>query len=100
MASSTQPKSSRVPQKEVGKRSSITSFCFWDSFGYFLVAFSDASATFVVTFFAKLEDPPTPDFLSKDFPSATRSQMEILTKENLVGTEIAPTAVSRRTRFP
>ena len=39
--------------------------------------------------------PPTPDFLSKDFPSSTRSRTEILTKENLVGAKIAPTAVSR-----
>ena len=39
--------------------------------------------------------PPTSEFLSKDFPSATRSRTEILTKENLVGTKIAPTAVSR-----
>ena len=38
---------------------------------------------------------PTPDFISKDFPSAPRSRMEILTKENLVGTKAAPTAVSR-----
>ena len=38
---------------------------------------------------------PTPEFLSKDFPSATRSRMEILTKENLVGPKTAPTAVSR-----
>ena len=38
---------------------------------------------------------PTPEFLTKDFPSATRSQMEILTKENLVGAKAAPTAVSR-----
>ena len=46
-----------------------------------------------------------PEFLSvclnfcsngtKDFPSATRSRMEILTKENLVGAKISPTAVSR-----
>ena len=39
--------------------------------------------------------PPTPEFLSKDFPSSTRSRTEILTKENLVGAKIAPTAVSR-----
>ena len=39
--------------------------------------------------------PPTPEFLTKDFPSATRCRMEILTKENLVGAKIAPTAVSR-----
>ena len=39
----------RVPQKEVGKRSSITCFRFWDSFGHFLVTFSDASVTFFVT---------------------------------------------------
>ena len=25
-------------------------FCFWDSFGHFLVTFSDASVTFFVTF--------------------------------------------------
>ena len=31
--------------------------------------------------------PPTPEFLSKDFPSATRPRTEILTKENLVGTK-------------
>ena len=36
----------RVPQKEVGKRSSITFFRFGDSFGHFLVTFSDASVTF------------------------------------------------------
>ena len=28
--------------------------------------------------------PPTPELLTKDFLSATRSHMEILTKENLV----------------
>ena len=51
--------------------------------------------------------PPTPEFLTKDFPSATRSRMEILTKENLVGAKTAPTAISRtftplvrRIRFP
>ena len=50
---------------------------------------------------------PNPEFLSKDFPSATRSRMEILTKEDLVGPKTAPTAVSRtltplvrRIRFP
>ena len=36
----------RVPQKEVGKRSSITFFRFRGSFGHFLVTFSDASVTF------------------------------------------------------
>ena len=40
----------RVPQKECGKRSSITFFHFRDSFGHFLVTFSDASVTFFVTF--------------------------------------------------
>ena len=51
--------------------------------------------------------PPTPESLTKDFPSATRSLMEILTKENLVGAKGAPTAISRtftplvrRIRFP
>ena len=44
----------RVLQKELGKRSSITFFRFRDSFGHFLVTFSDASVTFFVTFFAKL----------------------------------------------
>ena len=44
----------KVPQKEVGKRSSITFFCFRDSFGHFWVTFSDAPVTFFVTFFAKL----------------------------------------------
>ena len=39
--------------------------------------------------------PPTPEFLTKDFPSATRSRMETLTKENLVRAKTAPTAVSR-----
>ena len=39
--------------------------------------------------------PPTPEFLTKDFPSATRSRMEVLTKENLVGAKTAPTAVSK-----
>ena len=54
----------------------------------------------------KIWSPP-PEFLSKDFPSATRSRTEILTKENLVGTKTAPTAISRtltpsvrRIRFP
>ena len=42
---------------------------------------------------------PIPDFLSKDFPSAIRSRMEILTKENLVGTKTAPTASSKPTRI-
>ena len=40
----------RVPQKEVGKRSSITFFRFRDSFGHFSVTFSDAFVTFFVTF--------------------------------------------------
>ena len=51
--------------------------------------------------------PPTPEFLSKDFLSATRSRTEILTKENLVRAKIALTALSRtftplvrRIRFP
>ena len=56
----------------------------------------------------KFSPPPTtPEFLTKDFPSATRSRTEILTKENLVGAKTAPTAVSRtftpfvrRIRFP
>ena len=39
-----------VPQKEVGKRSSITFFRFRSSFGHFLVTFSDASVTFSITF--------------------------------------------------
>ena len=39
--------------------------------------------------------PPTPEFLTKDFPSATRPRTKILTKENLVGAKIAPTPVSR-----
>ena len=43
-----------MPQKEVGKRSSITFFRVRDSFGRFLVTFSDASVTFFITFFAKL----------------------------------------------
>ena len=37
-------------KKEVGKRSSITFFRFRDSFGHFLVTFSDAPVTFFVTF--------------------------------------------------
>ena len=51
--------------------------------------------------------PPTPEFLTKHFPSATRSRLEILTKENLVEAKTAPTAISRtfpplvrRIRFP
>ena len=51
--------------------------------------------------------PQPQNSLLRIFPSATRSRMEILTKENLVGAKIAPTAVSRtftplvrRTRFP
>ena len=44
----------------------------------------------------KFSSPPaTPEFLTKDFPSATRSRMEILTKENLVEAKPAPTAISR-----
>ena len=39
----------RVPRKEVGKRSSITFFHFRDSFGHFLVTFSDASVIVFVT---------------------------------------------------
>ena len=39
--------------------------------------------------------PPTLEFLTKDFPSATRSRMEIHRKENLVRTKTAPTAVSK-----
>ena len=51
--------------------------------------------------------PPTPEFLNKDSPSATRSRTEILTKENLLGAKTAPAAISRtftplvrRIRFP
>ena len=33
---------------------------------------------------------PTPEFLSKDFPSATRSRTEVLTKENLLGAKLLP----------
>ena len=40
----------RVPQKECGKRSSITFFRFRDAFGHFSVTFSDAFVTFFVTF--------------------------------------------------
>ena len=40
----------RVPQKECGKRSSITFFRFRDAFDDFSVTFSDASVTFFVTF--------------------------------------------------
>ena len=54
-----------------------------------------------------LTPTPTPEFLTKDFPSATRSRMETLTKKNLVEAKTAPTAVSRtstplvrETRFP
>ena len=36
----------RVPQKECGKRSSMTFFRFRDAFGHFSVTFSDASVTF------------------------------------------------------
>ena len=36
----------RVPQKECGKRSSITFFRFRDAFGHFSVTFSDAFVTF------------------------------------------------------
>ena len=39
-----------MPQRECGKRSSITFFRFRDAFGHFLVTFSDASVTFFVTF--------------------------------------------------
>ena len=38
--------------------------------------------------------PPNPEFLSKDFPSTTRSRMESHTKENLVGAKTAPTTDS------
>ena len=40
----------RMPQKECGKRSSITFFRLRDAFGHFSVTFSDASVTFFVTF--------------------------------------------------
>ena len=40
----------RVPQKECGKRSSITFFRFRDAFGHFSVTFCDAFVTFFVTF--------------------------------------------------
>ena len=43
----------RVPQKEVGKRSSITLFRFRDSFGHFLVTFSDAPVTFLPNSFCR-----------------------------------------------
>ena len=33
---------------------------------------------------------PHPQFLTKDFPAATRSRMEILTWEKLVGAKTAP----------
>ena len=45
----------RVPQKEVGKRSLITFFRFRDSFGHFLVTFSDVSVTFFGTFLPNSE---------------------------------------------
>ena len=54
----------------------------------------------------KLPPPPTPEFLTEDFPSAPRSQWELLTKENLVGakrkaaTAISRTFIVRRIRFP
>ena len=34
--------------------------------------------------------PPTPEFLTEDFLSATTSRMKILTKENLVGDILLP----------
>ena len=41
----------RVPQKECGKRSSITFFRFRDAFGHFSVTFlPDAFVTFFITF--------------------------------------------------
>ena len=43
----------RVPQKEFGKRSSIT-FFVWDSFGHFLVTSFDVSVTFFVIFLPNL----------------------------------------------
>ena len=39
-----------MPQKECGKRSSITFFRFRDTFGHFSVTFSDSAVTFFVTF--------------------------------------------------
>ena len=47
-------KTFRVPQKECGKRSSITFFRFRDAFGHFSVTFSDASVSFFRHFFAEL----------------------------------------------
>ena len=43
----------RVPQKECGKRSSITFFRFRDAFGHFSVTFSDASVTFLPNSFCR-----------------------------------------------
>ena len=41
-----------------------------------------------------LTPPPTPDFLSKNL-SGTKSQKDMLTKENWSGAKTAPTAISR-----
>ena len=37
-----------------------------------------------IKFWTPRSPPPTPELLTKDFPSATRSRVEILTEENLV----------------
>ena len=59
----------RVPQKECGKRSSITFFHFRDAFGHFSVTFSDASVTFFVTFLPDsfCRTPFAAGWLSPDF---------------------------------
>ena len=66
-------RSFRVPQKECGKRSSITFFRFRDAFGHFSVTFSDASVTFFVTFFAELLLPDS--FCGKVILSAGKTHV-------------------------
>ena len=87
-----------MPQKECGKRSSITFFRFRDAFGHFSVTFSDASVTFFRHFFAKL-------LLPNSFCGRVRALRKIGAESPLyllkisveIATEIA--AISTRSDF-
>ena len=72
----------RVPQKEVGKRGSISFFCFRDSFTHFLVTFSDASVPFSRHFFARLLLPDS--FCGREIRTTPSFTLAMLIA-NLVG---------------
>ena len=77
----------RVPQKECGKRSSITFFRFRDAFGHFSVTFSDAFVTFSSLFcqtpFAGLPFAADPPF---DSTSQRKTKGQQLKGQKRLGT--------------